>query len=74
MELVNLFIKSAFIENMIFTFFLGMCSYLAVSKYTENDSWENPKRVKNIKIVLNKNCIKFYFLMELKKLCQKLIF
>ncbi|MBI2281572.1 MAG: NADH:ubiquinone reductase (Na(+)-transporting) subunit E [Bacteroidetes bacterium] len=32
MELVNLFIKSAFIENMIFTFFLGMCSYLAVSK------------------------------------------
>lgn len=32
MELINLFIKSAFIENMIFTFFLGMCSYLAVSK------------------------------------------
>lgn len=32
MELVSLFIKSAFIENMIFTFFLGMCSYLAVSK------------------------------------------
>lgn len=32
MELFNLFIKSAFIENMIFTFFLGMCSYLAVSK------------------------------------------
>ena len=32
MEYFNLFIKSAFIENMIFTFFLGMCSYLAVSK------------------------------------------
>lgn len=32
MELVNLFIKSAFIENMILTYFLGMCSYLAVSK------------------------------------------
>lgn len=32
MELFKLFIKSAFIENMIFTFFLGMCSYLAVSK------------------------------------------
>ncbi len=32
MELVNLFLKSAFIENMIFTFFIGMCSYLAVSK------------------------------------------
>jgi len=32
MELVNLAIKSIFIENMIFAFFLGMCSYLAVSK------------------------------------------
>ena len=27
-----LFIKSIFVENMILTFFLGMCSYLAVSK------------------------------------------
>ncbi len=32
MELVNLFIRSAFIDNMIFAFFFGMCSYLAVSK------------------------------------------
>ncbi len=32
MELLNIFIKSIFIENMIFAFFLGMCSYLAVSK------------------------------------------
>ncbi len=32
MELINIFIKSIFIENMIFAFFLGMCSYLAVSK------------------------------------------
>jgi len=32
MELFNLFIKSAFVDNMIFTFFFGMCSYLAVSK------------------------------------------
>ncbi|MEM1269427.1 MAG: NADH:ubiquinone reductase (Na(+)-transporting) subunit E [Bacteroidota bacterium] len=32
MELVNIFIRSAFIENMILTFFLGMCSFLAVSK------------------------------------------
>jgi len=31
-ELINIFIKSVFIENMIFAFFLGMCSYLAVSK------------------------------------------
>ena len=32
MELLNLFIKSIFIDNMIFALFLGMCSYLAVSK------------------------------------------
>ncbi len=32
MELINIFIKSAFIENLILTYFLGMCSYLAVSK------------------------------------------
>lgn len=31
-HLLNLFIKSVFVENMIFAFFLGMCSYLAVSK------------------------------------------
>lgn len=32
MELANLFVKSVFIDNMIFAYFLGMCSYLAVSK------------------------------------------
>jgi Na+-transporting NADH:ubiquinone oxidoreductase subunit E len=32
MELVNVFIRSAFIENMILAYFLGMCSFLAVSK------------------------------------------
>ncbi len=31
-NLVNIFIKSIFIDNMIFAYFLGMCSYLAVSK------------------------------------------
>ena len=32
MDLINLFVKSIFIENMVFAYFLGMCSYLAVSK------------------------------------------
>lgn len=31
-NLINIFIKAIFVENMIFAFFLGMCSYLAVSK------------------------------------------
>lgn len=32
MDLINLGIKSIFIENMVLAYFLGMCSYLAVSK------------------------------------------
>lgn len=32
MEYINLFVRSIFIENMVFAYFLGMCSYLAVSK------------------------------------------
>jgi Na+-transporting NADH:ubiquinone oxidoreductase subunit E len=31
-NLLNIFIKSIFVDNMIFAFFLGMCSFLAVSK------------------------------------------
>ena len=32
MEYISLFVKSIFVDNMIFAYFLGMCSYLAVSK------------------------------------------
>ena len=32
MDYINILIKSIFVDNMIFAFFLGMCSYLAVSK------------------------------------------
>ena len=32
MEYLSIFVKGIFIENMIFAYFLGMCSYLAVSK------------------------------------------
>ncbi len=31
-ETLNIFVKSIFVDNMIFAYFLGMCSYLAVSK------------------------------------------
>lgn len=31
-HLANIFIKAIFVENVIFAFFLGMCSFLAVSK------------------------------------------
>ena len=32
MEYINIFIKASFVENMVLSFFLGMCSYLAISK------------------------------------------
>ena len=32
METLNLFVRSIFIDNMVFAFFFGMCSYIAVSK------------------------------------------
>ncbi len=32
MEYLNLFVRSIFVDNMIFAYFLGMCSFLAVSK------------------------------------------
>ena len=31
-DIINIFIKSIFIDNMVFAYFLGMCSYIAVSK------------------------------------------
>ncbi len=31
-NIISIFVKSVFIDNMIFAFFLGMCSFIAVSK------------------------------------------
>jgi len=31
-NLLSIFVRSIFVDNMIFAYFLGMCSYLAVSK------------------------------------------
>lgn len=31
-DLINIFVRSVFIDNMVFAYFLGMCSFLAVSK------------------------------------------
>jgi Na+-transporting NADH:ubiquinone oxidoreductase subunit E len=31
-DLANIFIRAIFIDNMVFAYFLGMCSYLAISK------------------------------------------
>ena len=34
-QYINLFIRAAFVENLALTFFLGMCTFLAVSKRVE---------------------------------------
>ena len=38
MEYIRLFVRSIFVDNMIFAYFLGMCSYLAVSKNVKTAS------------------------------------
>ena len=38
MEYLSLFVESIFVDNMIFAYFLGMCSYLAVSKNVKTAS------------------------------------
>ncbi|MCB1069939.1 MAG: NADH:ubiquinone reductase (Na(+)-transporting) subunit E [Verrucomicrobia bacterium] len=38
MELINLAVKSIFIENIVLAYFLGMCSFLALSKKVETAS------------------------------------
>lgn len=37
-DIFNIFIRSVFIDNMVFAYFLGMCSYLAVSKNVKTAS------------------------------------
>lgn len=37
-NLLDIFVKSIFIDNMVFAYFLGMCSYLAVSKTVETSA------------------------------------
>ncbi len=46
MEYLSLFVKGIFVENMIFAYFLGMCSYLAVSKTVKTA--KTVKRTKNL--------------------------
>ncbi|MCK9290437.1 MAG: NADH:ubiquinone reductase (Na(+)-transporting) subunit E [Bacteroidales bacterium] len=37
-EIFNIFVKSIFVDNMVFAYFLGMCSYLAVSKTVQTSA------------------------------------
>lgn len=37
-NLIDIFVRSIFIDNMVFAYFLGMCSYLAISKTVKTSS------------------------------------
>ena len=52
-ELVNIFIKAVFIENMVFAYFLGMCSYPTISKTVETSEWVSCVFVLGITVPIN---------------------
>ena len=64
MEYVNLFIRSAFIENMILAYFLGMCSYLAVSKTVKTAFGLGMAVIFVLAITIPINWIIHYFLLS----------
>ncbi len=36
---ISLFVKAVFVENMALAFFLGMCTFIAISKKSGNGNW-----------------------------------
>lgn len=43
-QYLNIFFRAVFVENMALNFFLGMCTFLAVSKKNRNGIWAWPHR------------------------------
>ncbi len=64
MELVNIFIKAAFIENMVLAYFLGMCSYLAVSKTVKTAVGLGAAVIFVLAITMPINWVIYTFLLE----------
>ncbi len=64
MELFNIFIKAAFIENMVLAYFLGMCSYLAVSKTVKTAVGLGAAVIFVLAITMPINWVIYTFLLE----------
>jgi len=65
MELISLAIKAIFIENMVLAFFLGMCSFLALSKKVETATGLGLAVIFVLGITVPLNwCIQHFFLQE----------
>jgi Na+-transporting NADH:ubiquinone oxidoreductase subunit E len=63
-DYINLFIKSIFVDNMIFAFFLGMCSFLAVSKNVKTAAGLGLAVIFVLAVTLPLNYILFEYLLK----------
>ncbi|NLD20894.1 MAG: NADH:ubiquinone reductase (Na(+)-transporting) subunit E [Bacteroidales bacterium] len=63
-DYINLFIKSIFVDNMIFAFFLGMCSFLAVSKNVKTAAGLGFAVIFVLAVTLPLNYILFEYLLK----------
>jgi Na+-transporting NADH:ubiquinone oxidoreductase subunit E len=63
-DILNVFIKAAFVDNMILSYFLGMCSYLAVSKSVKTAIGLGVAVVFVLAITTPVNWLIDYFLMK----------
>ena len=64
MDYINIFIKSIFVDNMIFAFFLGMCSYLAVSKTVKTSAGLGPCSNAGERVTEEQSCRQSYCVDE----------
>ena len=64
MEYISLFIKSIFVDNMVFAFFLGMCSFLAVSKNVKTASGLGLAVIFVLAVTLPLNYILFEYILK----------
>lgn len=64
MDLFNIFIKAAFIENMVLAYFLGMCSYLAVSKTVKTAVGLGAAVIFVLAVTMPINWVIYTFLLE----------
>lgn len=63
-NLIDIFIRSIFIDNMIFAYFLGMCSYLAISKNVKTSFGMGMSVIFVMLITVPLNYLMFKFLLQ----------
>ena len=64
MDLINLFLKAAFVEKLALAFFLGMCSFLAVSKKVETANGLGMAVIFVLAVTVPLNNIIYHYLLK----------